>query len=191
MRFRMLAACEFVCSQHARCGAFEDVAKLAQDWHVHVLIRYNGFGHSAGMPSRLISGTILDSGVPDWAPLESVLGSDELCDHFMWMSDILLEDGTVLNAYKHRCTRGYIHLDAGCAAYRFMGDHGYAQVPVHEQLAAVFERWDICQPTSSERAALAAALARAEHDYTDEALDPNCAKHRATPGSDGADEPLR
>lgn len=114
------------------------------------------------MPSKLIAGTALSSDEPDWAPLELVLGSDDLCDHFMWMYAVNLEDGTLLNAYKHRWTRGYLHLAADGTAYRYMGDRGYAQVSLCELLEEVFHSRGRWQPTPSERAAIAAALGRAQ-----------------------------
>jgi hypothetical protein len=126
------------------------------------LIHDNGFGDSAAMPSKLITGTALDFDEPEWAPLERVLWSDELCAHFMWMFAVLLEGGTLLNAYKHRWTRGYLHLGADGTAYRYMGDRGYTSVALRELLEEVFYSRGCWRPTPSERAAIAAALGRAQ-----------------------------
>jgi len=58
----------------------------------------------------LIEGEMRQYDTPDWRPLEDVLCSGDLSAHFMWMTDIELEDGTIINAYKHRWTRQYLHL---------------------------------------------------------------------------------
>ena len=108
---------------------------------------------------------------PDWRALEALLGADELCAHFMWMFNVLLEDGTVLNAYKHRWTRCYFHLaNDGRAFYYATGElYGddldaedvYAEVDPHTAIKAVFADWECCKPTPQERRALRAALRRA------------------------------
>ncbi len=98
---------------------------------------------------------------PDWAPLEAVLGSDELCAHFMWMFDVELTGGTVLNAYKHRWTRGYLHLAPDGRAFWYVGDQGYNRVDLHTAIAAVFRDQACWRPTRSEKAALRTALRRA------------------------------
>src|SRR5438270_14091138 len=54
---------------------------------------------------QYVKGEMRDGDTPDWAPLEALLGSDELCAHFMWMFKVELEDGAILNAYKHRWTK--------------------------------------------------------------------------------------
>lgn len=55
--------------------------------------------------------------MPDWRPLERLLGADELCAHVMWMFEVELDDGTVLNAYKHIWTRYYFHLCADARTF--------------------------------------------------------------------------
>jgi hypothetical protein len=62
---------------------------------------------------------------PDWRPLLE-LAPDEVPD-FMWMFRDFLEDGSVIEAYKHRETRQYLHLDSNGRAYEFCGgrDHVY------------------------------------------------------------------
>jgi hypothetical protein len=100
---------------------------------------------------------------PDWAPLEAVLGSDELCAHFMWMFDVELTDGTILNAYKHRWTRRYLHLAPDGRAFWYVGDNGYDVVDQHTAIEGAFHMWECCRPTGSEKAALRAALRRARN----------------------------
>jgi len=48
----------------------------------------------------LIEGRMRHHDAPDWAALEALLGADELCAHFMWMHDVVLEDGTILHAWE-------------------------------------------------------------------------------------------
>ena len=105
---------------------------------------------------------------PDWRSLEALLGSDELCAHFMWMHDVVLDDGTVLHAYKHRWTRCYFHLaDDGYAFYYVTGDL-YREVAPRMAIKAVFREWECCKPTPEERNALRAALRRAAKHATSE-----------------------
>ncbi|MCL2418413.1 MAG: hypothetical protein FWD04_03915 [Conexibacteraceae bacterium] len=105
---------------------------------------------------------------PDWTSLERLLSSDELCGHFMWMNDALLEDGDVLNAYKHRWTRRYFHLTADARTFNYVGDDTYCEVDPYVAIKAVFAGWEAmlaaceCQPTPEERRALRAALRRAK-----------------------------
>jgi hypothetical protein len=112
-------------------------------------------------PSTYIAGESRQGEAPDWRPLEDLLGSDELCDHFMWMFDVELDDGTILNAYKHRWTRCYFHLACDARTFYYAGDHHYGEVDPHTAIKEVFANWDCCKPTASEKAALRAALRRA------------------------------
>ena len=50
----------------------------------------------------MLAGRMRHHDAPDWKALEALLGADELCARFMWMYDVVLEDGTILHAYKHR-----------------------------------------------------------------------------------------
>jgi hypothetical protein len=101
------------------------------------------------------------SSEPEWGPLESLLGSDALCAHFMWMFDVELEDGTILHAYKHRWTRCYFHLSLDGRAFLFTGEHHYREVDPYRAIKAVFAQWECCKPTDEERAALRAASRKA------------------------------
>jgi hypothetical protein len=70
---------------------------------------------------------------PDWRPLLS-FAPDEVPD-FMWMFRDFLEDGTVVEAYKHTWTRQYLHLDASGRAYEFVGGRSYEEVDPQALLA--------------------------------------------------------
>src|SRR2546421_11396856 len=98
-----------------------------------------------------VKGEMRDGDTPDWAPLEALLGSDELCGHFMWMFDVELEDGTILNAYKHRWTRRYLHLAGDGRAFWYVKGRLYGRVDPHRVLEAVFDNWECCDPTPTEK----------------------------------------
>ncbi len=105
-----------------------------------------------------IEGRMRHHDAPDWAALEALLGADELCAHFMWMHDVVLEDGTILNAYKHRWTRCYFHLADDGRAFYYVDDDLYRELKPHTAIKAVFAKWECCNPTPEERRALRAAL---------------------------------
>lgn len=98
---------------------------------------------------------------PDWRSLEALLGSDELCAHFMHMHDVLLDNATLLHAYKHRWTRCYFHLADDGRAFYYVTDDLYHEVAPRAAIKAVFAQWECCKPTPEERKALRAALRRA------------------------------
>jgi len=107
---------------------------------------------------RFIQGETRQYKEPDWGPLENVLSSDELCAHFMWMGDIELEDGTIVNEYKHRWTRQYLHLADDGRAFIYVGDERYQEADLTLAIGAVFLGWEGCEPTLEERVALQSAL---------------------------------
>jgi hypothetical protein len=72
---------------------------------------------------------------PDWRPLIA-FAPDEVPD-FMWMFRDFLEDGTVVEAYKHTWTRQYLHLDSSGGAYEFVGGVSYEEVDPEALLAKV------------------------------------------------------
>ena len=111
--------------------------------------------------SLFVTGRMRHHDTPDWKSLEELVGSDGLCAHFMWMHDVLLEDGTVLHAYKHRWTRCYFHLADDGRAFHYVTDHLYHEVDPYTAIKAVFAEWECCEPTPEERRALRSALARA------------------------------
>jgi hypothetical protein len=90
---------------------------------------------------RRLPGAELSSLRPDWRPLLD-LASDEVPD-FMWMFRDFLEGGIVVEAYKHRWTRRYLHLDSAGRAYVFLGGtagtSSYEEVEPHALLAEALE----------------------------------------------------
>jgi hypothetical protein len=77
----------------------------------------------------------MEGGEPNWGPLLEL--APEEMDDFMWMFEVELEDGAMVQAYKHWWTRGYVHLDFGGRAFIFDDDNLYAEVDAEELLAAV------------------------------------------------------
>ena len=107
-----------------------------------------------------ISGDISNCELPDWGPLETLLGSDDLCGHFMWMFQVTLADGRVLQVYKHSLTRRYMHLGADGAAYYYSDAGTYQQVAPWRLLLAAFETLDLAVVPPEHRDAFEAALDR-------------------------------
>lgn len=85
--------------------------------------------------TQSIHGRITDSRIPDWRPLED-LAPDHLGD-FMWMFEVALDDGSRVQAYKHRETRGYLHLDENGGAFVFGRDRRYHEIAPRRLLDAV------------------------------------------------------
>jgi hypothetical protein len=77
---------------------------------------------------------------PDWRPLLD-FAPDEILE-FMWMYRVELEDGSVIEAYKHSGTRQYLHLDASGRAYEFLGGGSYREVDPRALLRKVTEPFE-------------------------------------------------
>jgi hypothetical protein len=110
---------------------------------------------------RPVPGRMRNYDAPEWTSLERLLGSDELCADFMWMHGVLLDDGMVLNAYKHWWTRCYFHLTEDARTFYYVKDHLYCEVDPYIAITAVFDGWERCRPGPEARRALRAALRRA------------------------------
>ncbi len=102
------------------------------------------------MRRRRLTGEVLKVfDEPVWEPLLEVVG-DELVDGWMWMFTVELEDGTPLQAYKHRDTRCYLHLDPDGNAYDYSHEPGpggsygqswYTEIPVLYAFAGAMWAW--------------------------------------------------
>ena len=77
---------------------------------------------------------------PDWQPLERLLPL-ELCGAFMWMNDVVLEDGKLLHAYKHSDTRLYLWLDEAALPYEYLGKSRYRRTRRTDAVGFVFDTW--------------------------------------------------
>jgi hypothetical protein len=84
---------------------------------------------------RTLRGGEMQGDQPNWEPLLEL--APEEIDDFMWMFEVELEDGAMVQAYKHWWTRGYVHLDFGGRAFVFTEDNLYEEVDAEELLAAV------------------------------------------------------
>ena len=56
----------------------------------------------------------------------------------MWMFEVVLSDGTRLQAYKHIDTRRYVHVASDGATFVYEPPDRYRGMPADEVLAAVF-----------------------------------------------------
>lgn len=118
------------------------------------------------MPRDTVHGRPSNVEMPCWSPLIDLVGL-RLVGDFMWRLEILLEDGTVLHAYKHIETRRPLHLhEDGGRAFAYIDADRYREIDPRVALQAVFADWE---PTAGEgedpaamRAALANAYARAD-----------------------------
>jgi hypothetical protein len=84
---------------------------------------------------RTLRGGGMQGEEANWEPLLEL--APEEIDDFMWMFEVELEDGAMVQAYKHWWTRGYVHLDFAGRAFVFTEDNAYEEVDPHELLAAV------------------------------------------------------
>ena len=74
---------------------------------------------------------------PEWEPLLELAARHR--GEFMWMFAVELADGTRLQAYKHRETRGYLHLDGQGRAFVFLGDGRYEEDSPRRRLSRVLD----------------------------------------------------
>jgi hypothetical protein len=116
---------------------------------------------------RVHRGKATQRDTPEWGPLLEVVG-EELTDGFMWMFEVELADGRLLQAYKHIDARRYVHLDPGGAAFVYESPDGYRHAPVADLLAAVFAPLPgLAGVTSEQIAASWAAVARLDDAGSD------------------------
>ena len=97
---------------------------------------------------------------PNWQPLEAMVG-DVLAGEFMWMFQVDLADGTAVHAYKHICTRRYLHLAEDGRTFAFTFCRRYRQVDPFDLLMVVFEDWERFADEQADVPALRAALRQA------------------------------
>jgi hypothetical protein len=86
---------------------------------------------------RARRGEIVQSERPNWQPLEALVG-ERVAGDFMWMFEVELRDGSLLEAYKHIDTRRYIHLNALGEAFVYESPDRYRQASTAQVLNAVF-----------------------------------------------------
>ena len=76
---------------------------------------------------------------PHWEPLERAVGL-ALAVTFMWMFEALTADGRRVQAYKHRATRRYLHLDDEGLAYAYRRDR-CVPIPLARALEDALQPW--------------------------------------------------
>lgn len=99
---------------------------------------------------RILSGTMGRSDRPDWTALEHLV-REELVARFMWMHEVVLEDGARVHAYKDYETREYVHLAEDGRAFDYLPMSGrYHEVDPFSALMRALEGWDGPPPSESE-----------------------------------------
>lgn len=86
---------------------------------------------------RTWEGSMTKRDTPSWTPLLDLVG-DELAGDFMWMFEVVLTDGTCLQAFKHIDTRRYLHLRPDGAAFAYEPTGRYRVVDAADVLVEVF-----------------------------------------------------
>jgi hypothetical protein len=88
--------------------------------------------------NRTLHGGDMQGGGPNWEPLLELAPED--IDDFMWMFQVELEDGAMVQAYKHWWTRRYVHLDFAGRAFVFIDSGLYEEVDPNELFSAVLHK---------------------------------------------------
>lgn len=73
-----------------------------------------------------LRGRIHQGETPNWKPLLDL--APRHVDEVMWMFEVESEDGARIQAYKHRWTRLYLHLDCEGRAFVYGGNGRYHRV---------------------------------------------------------------
>jgi hypothetical protein len=107
-----------------------------------------------------IAGELGQGDHPSWEPLEAMVG-EVLAAEFMWMFQVDLADGTVVQAYKHIFTRRYLHLAQDGRTFAFTSSNRYRVVDPFDLLMVVFEDWERYTDEDADAPALRAALREA------------------------------
>jgi hypothetical protein len=110
--------------------------------------------------NKTIAGEMGQGDRPNWGPLEAMVG-EELAGEFMWMFQVDLADGTAVHAYKHICTRRYLHLAEDGRTFAFTHSGRYWMVDPFDLLMAVFEDWERYTDDNADVPALRVALRQA------------------------------
>lgn len=87
--------------------------------------------------ARLRKGKRYQGDKPDWGPLLDAVG-ERVTGDFMWMFEVVLDDGTPLQAYKHIDTRRYVHLAPDGTAFFYEAPDRYRSIAAARVLAEVF-----------------------------------------------------
>jgi hypothetical protein len=96
---------------------------------------------------------------PVWEPLIELVGL-AVVDGFMWMNEVVLDDGLEVHAYKSIATRRYLHLAIDGRVFRYRSPGRYVQITPREAVEEVFTDWEETLPAPRDPAAVRALLAR-------------------------------
>jgi hypothetical protein len=88
--------------------------------------------------ARKFRGSEMQGEEPNWEPLLEL--APEEIDDFMWMFEVQLEDGGMVQAYKHWWTRRYVHLDFAGRTFIYLEPNLYEEADPGELLEAVLNR---------------------------------------------------
>lgn len=107
-----------------------------------------------------VRGVVVQFDQPSWRPLEVALGKD-MAGWFMWLHEVRLEDGTRVDAYKHKTTRRCLHLAADGQALAYGADDTYRAVGLAPAIVRAFDGWERSSPPARHLRALKRAVAAA------------------------------
>jgi hypothetical protein len=106
----------------------------------------------------LVAGTSAGRERPDWEPLIALVGLD-VVGCFMWMNELVLEDGSRVHAYKHIATRRYLCVGIDGRVYAERPGDRYEEVTPLAALEDAFLDWEDLYPPPSDPEAVRALLA--------------------------------
>jgi hypothetical protein len=115
--------------------------------------------------SRVLAAELSQCDVPNWLPLEDLVGID-LSDWFMWMGELTLGDGTAIHLYKHIATRRYFHLSEDGRAFIYTRDGRYREIARTGAIDEAFDGWEDLLPQPEDPAAVELQLKRAREAAT-------------------------
>ena len=107
----------------------------------------------------MLSGELAQCERPDWRPLIALVGLD-VVECFMWMHEVVLEDGLEVHAYKSIATRRYLHLGTDGRAFLYRSPERYEALTLIEALDEAFTGWEDLLPAPGDPDAVHALLAR-------------------------------
>jgi hypothetical protein len=106
----------------------------------------------------LVRGTVAQRERPDWEPLIGLVGLD-VVGCFMWMDELVLEDGSRVHAYKHIATRRYLCVGVDGRVFAERSRDRYGQVTPLAALEQAFMDWEDLYPPPGDPDAVRALLA--------------------------------
>jgi hypothetical protein len=129
--------------------------------HLRVVRSHRRRDAPAVFDIEIFEGRLGQYETPDWEPLRALLPRG-LCDGFMWMNSVQLDDGTELQAYKHIDTRRYLWLDDEAVAYEHLGRDRFRRMRTLDAVEEVFGAyWLIMDASPADKRALRKAFASA------------------------------